>query len=169
MKQVIIAMLLGLSVPAVVSAQAAKKAEAAAPEENLTVITSDKLTFENLKHYAIFEDNVVVVDPGMRILANKMTVLFDDNNKVKTIRAEGQVYIIQEDKKARADLAVYNVETQVIVLTGTPQVTQGPNVLTGDVITFFRAEGRMTVEPRSKLVIFPKDGKGGTIDPFFGK
>ena len=53
-------------------------------------------------------------------------------------------------------VAEYNVATGVITLTGEPMVTQDKNILTGDVIKFFRDENRVKVEPRSRLVIYPE-------------
>lgn len=137
---------------------------------DLTVITSDKLTFDYQQHFAYFQDNVVVVDPEMKLLADRMTVTFSGSNKVTEIKAEGRVYIIQEDKQARSDVAIYNVQQGVIVLTGKPQVTRGKDILTGDKITFWRDQNKMIVEPRARLVIHPQDGTargalgGGTRD-----
>ena len=164
MKKAILLLVLGLTF--VAGAARAQSAAAGKGEEQVTVITSEKLTFDYKKHYALFEVNVVVVDPEMKILADKMTVFFDDNNRTKTIKCEGEVYIIQDDKKAKAQQATYDVETGKIVLTGNPQITQEKNILTGDVVTFFRDDNRLLVEPRAKLVFFPN---GTSRDSFFGE
>lgn len=129
------------------------------PASDLTVITSDKLTFDYPNHFALFDGNVVVVDPQMTLYADKMTVLFSASNKVSEIKAEGKVYIVQEDKQARAEVAQYNVDQGIIVMTGKPQVTRGQDVLTGDKITFWRDQNKMLVEPRARLVINPKDNQ----------
>ncbi len=140
--------------------QAAKPASAT---EDLTVITSDKLTFDYKKHYALFEDNVVVVDPQMKLMSERMTVTFNESNKVESIRAEGKVVIVQEDKTANSDLALYNVDTGEIVLTGHPTVTRGKDVLRGEKITFWRDENRMRVEKGATLFL-QNAGKGGKGD-----
>lgn len=126
---------------------------------DLTVITSDKLTFDYSDRFSLFEGNVVVVDPKMKLYADKMTVLFSVSNKISEIKAEGKVYIVQDDKRARSDVAMYNVDQGIIVLTGKPQVTRGDDILTGDKITFWRNENKMLVEPRARLVINPQDGQ----------
>lgn len=126
--------------------------------DNLTVITSDKLTFDYQKQYALFEKNVVVVDPEMRLYADRMTVRFGADNRLSEIKAEGHVHIVQEDKEARSELAIYNLLQGVIILTGKPQVTRGQDVLTGDKITFWRNENRMIVEPRARLVLQSEPG-----------
>lgn len=133
--------------------------EAAASGSELTVITSDKLTFDYPNHFALFDGNVVVVDPQMTLYADKMTVLFSLSNRVSEIKAEGKVYIVQQDKQARADVAQYNVDQGIIVMTGKPQVNRGQDILTGDKITFWRDQNKMLVEPRARLVINPKDSQ----------
>jgi lipopolysaccharide export system protein LptA len=139
-------------------APAAAAQPAAPAEEQLTVITSDKLTFDYKNHFALFEQNVVVVDPQMRITADKMTVNFDDKNKVRLIKAEGRVVIVQEDKQAKSAEAVYDVDQGTVVLTGQPEVTRGHDVLTGRSITFWRDQNRMKVDSDVRLKIFPQGG-----------
>lgn len=129
-------------------------------EDNLTVITSDKLTFDYQKQFALFEQNVVVVDPEMRLYADRMTVRFGSDNRVTEIKAEGRVHIIQEDKEARSESAIYNLAQGVIILTGKPQVTRGQDILTGDKITFWRDQNRMIVEPRARLILQSESGSG---------
>lgn len=126
---------------------------------DLTVITSDKLTFDYTERFALFDGNVVVVDPQMKLYADKMTVVFSVSNRISEIKAEGKVYIVQDDKRARSDVAQYNVDQGIIVLTGKPQVTRGEDILTGDKITFWRNDNKMLVEPRARLVINPQDGQ----------
>jgi lipopolysaccharide export system protein LptA len=124
-------------------------------DDKVTVITSDRLTYDYAKHYALFEQNVVVTDPQLKILADRLMVIFDEGGKAKSVKAEGQVYLIQADKKAKAETAVYDVSTGEIVLTGRPQVSRGRDTLTGDKITFWRNENRMKCEPKARLVIYP--------------
>ena len=148
------------------AARAADPAPAApAPakaDADMTVITSERLTFDYQKHFALFEENVVVTDPQLRILADRLTVLFDGSNKAQSVRAEGNVFLTQEDKKAKADLATYDVASGEIVLTGNPQVTRGQDVLTGDKITFWRNDNRMKVDRRAKLMLYP-DGSSKSV------
>lgn len=134
---------------------------------DVTVITSEKFTFDYSKQYALFERDVVVVDPRMKIYADKMTVLFDDNNKAKNIKAEGNVIIIQEDKRARGAVAEYKVEAGEVSLTGNPMITSGKNIFTADEIKFWRDDNRMEGKPKSRLVIYP-DGDASR-DRLFGE
>lgn len=140
---------------------AAEKKAATDSSSDVTVITSEKLTFDYLKQFALFEKDVVVVDPKMKIYADTMLVIFSADNKAKSIKAEGNVIIIQDDKRARAAVAEYKIDVGEITLTGEPMVTSGRNILTAEVIKFWRDDNRMECKPRSRLVIYPDDDSSG--------
>ena len=101
-------------------AQAALEDDGRALEasDDATVITADKLTFDYIKKFALFENNVVVNDPRMQMSASRLTIVFDEDGGAQTIKAEGKVLLTQEDKKARADVATYDVVSGRIVLAG---------------------------------------------------
>ncbi len=128
----------------------------AAPDA--TVVTADKLTFDYIQKFALFENNVVVNDPRLQLSANKLTIIFTEEGGAQTIKAEGKVLLTQGDKKARSDVATYDVVTGKIVLAGgPPQVMQGRNILEGEVITFWRDEQRLECKPRARLVVYSED------------
>jgi len=122
----------------------------------VTVITSENLVFEHLKGYAEFEENVVVTDPSMTLTADYMKVWFDEDNEVKIIEAKGHVYIRQQDTEAWAGRAEYLLKDAKIVLREKPKMTRGKDLLTGEVMTFYRDENKMVVNHRTRLVFFPK-------------
>jgi len=123
-----------------------------------TVVTADKLTFDYIKKFALFENNVLVNDPRLQMSADRLTIIFTEDGGAQTIKAEGQVLLTQGEKKARADVATYNVVTGKIVLAGgPPQVMQGRNILEGEVITFWRDQQKLECKPRARLVIYSED------------
>lgn len=123
-----------------------------------TVITADKLTFDYLQKFALFENNVLVNDPRLQLSANRLTVIFTESGGAQTIKAEGKVLLTQGDKKARGDVATYDVVSGRIVLAGgPPQVMQGRNILEGEVITFWRDQQRVECKPRARLVVYSDD------------
>ena len=131
-----------------------------------TVVTADKLTFDYIKKFALFENNVLVNDPRMLLSANRLTIIFTEDGGAQTIKAEGKVLLTQGDKKARADLATYDVVSGRIVLAGgPPQVMQGRNILEGEVITFWRDQQQVECKPRARLVIYTDEL--GEADSFF--
>lgn len=155
-------MMLGLAVAAACAAVAAepeaKAKTKASSGDDVTVITSDRLTFDYNARRAMFEQNVIVTDPEMQLAADKMTVQFDENGKVTFIKAEGRVTITQADKTAQSGLATYDVQSGKIILAVKPRVTQGRDTLEAEVITFWRDENRMVCQPQARLVIYPEKG-----------
>lgn len=149
------------------AAAGGEAAAAAAEEDPVTVITSDRLTFDAKERVALFEHNVLVTDPKMQLAADKLTVQFDDKGQAKTIKAEGRVTITQLDRTAQSEAASYDVPTGKIVLTGKPRVTRGRDVLEGEVITYWRNEDRMICQPGARLLIYPAEG--GVKDQFRGE
>lgn len=149
------------------SAAVADGAERGSAMDAVTVITSEKLTFDYKKQYALFENDVLVTDPEMQLAADKLTVIFDAKGKARSIKAEGRVTIRQTDKTAQAGLATYDFETGKIVLAIKPRVTRGRDTLEGELITFWRDQNRMICQPQARLVIYPE--KGGVKDQLFGE
>ena len=147
-------------------ARAADKTASADGAEEVTIITSDKLTADYKQHFALFEGNVVVTDPQMQLTSERLTVTFDANNKIKTLKADGKVNIRQTDKLAKAETATYDIESGKVVLSGKPRVMRGKDMLEGDEITMFRNESRILVHPRARLVVYPE--RGGAREQFFG-
>lgn len=125
---------------------------------NETVITSKRLTFDYRNHYALFEEDVVVTDPSVKILADKLTVLFDEENSAKTIVGTGNVRIVQTDKNAVCEKAVYQVKAGRLDLSGNPVLRRGKDVLKGKVITFWRDQEKMEGED-VQLVIQYESGR----------
>ena len=106
----------------------------------------------------MFENNVLVNDPRLQLSANRLTVIFTESGGAQTIKAEGKVLLTQGDKKARGDVATYDVVSGRIVLAGgPPQVMQGRNILEGEVITFWRDQQRVECKPRARLVVYSED------------
>lgn len=155
---------LGAGLPARAALEDDGRALEASPDA--TVVTADKLTFDYIKQFALFEGNVVVNDPRLQLSANKLWITFTEDGGAQTIKAEGKVLMTQADKKARSDVATYDVATGRIVLAGgPPQMMQGRNILEGEVITFWRDQQRLECKPRARLVVYSED-YGGTDDFF---
>ena len=113
--------------------------------EEMTVITSDKLLYDYRNQFAVFDDNVVVVDPQMKLTADKLTVRFDKNNQIQFIEARGQVYIEQAARgfTARAELVTYHVKEGKIVMEDSPQVVREGKILQGGKITYWRFQDKL--------------------------
>ncbi len=124
-----------------------------------TIITAKRLDFDYARFIAVFEGNVVVVDPQVRMEADRMNVVFEGSNAVKSVTATGRVRLWQDDKVATCQRAVYVARAGEVVLRGDAVLTRGNDKVFGDEITFWLFEDRMTSTP-GRLVIGPQAGGG---------
>ena len=127
-----------------------------------TTITSDKLVFDYDDGYALFDGNVIVKDVDLQLTCKKLKVRFEETGKVSWLEADGAVIIQQDDKRATAEKVMHDVTSGEFVLTGSPKVYRGTDMLQGETIRYWRGDNRMVCEPRAKLTVHI-DG-GSSID-----
>ncbi|NLB55251.1 MAG: hypothetical protein GX811_05715 [Lentisphaerae bacterium] len=133
-----------------------------------TVITSTRLTYDKEKGFALFDENVVVEDPQLKMKCASLKIEFDADDNVVLLEAEGDVVMAQDDKIAIGDRARYDVIEGKVSLAGNPKVRRGGHEISGDTIVFWRNDNRMLVEPNARVKIMTGDEKHGGLS-FFAK
>ncbi|MCE9614186.1 MAG: hypothetical protein K8T26_07910 [Lentisphaerae bacterium] len=123
-----------------------------------TTINAKSLSFDYKRYTAVFEGNVVVVDPQVKMEADRLNVIFEGSNEVKSVAASGHVRLWHEDKTATCDRAIYVSRSGEVILRGDATLRRGDDRVMGDEITFWLNEDRMTCTP-GRLVIGPQDSK----------
>lgn len=124
-------------------------------EPQTTITCKGNLEMDYEKNVAFFHEDVRVEDPRMTMTANEMTVYFTGESKtIEKVVAIGDVHFKKDDKTAKAREAVYTALDGKVVLTGDPKVKKGQDVMSGEKITFFRDDRRMTIEPAAKLILY---------------
>ena len=133
-----------------------------AEKSDIVHITSDKLISYNKGGYAEFIGNVTATQKETIITADRIKVIFKkdlantgslsvNEESISKIIANGNVKIKFDNRVAVTQQAVYNTKTKVLVLTGDgSRITSGKNTISGEIITFYRADGRLNVESGSK-------------------
>ena len=133
-----------------------------AEKSDIVHITSDKLISYNKGGYAEFIGNVTATQKETIITADRIKVIFKkdlanagslsvNEESISKIIANGNVKIKFDNRVAVTQQAVYNTKTKVLVLTGDgSRITSGKNTISGEKITFYRADGRLNVESGSK-------------------
>ncbi len=143
--------------------------ESAGPETAKIQITAQRLVSNLSDKEAEFIGDVTAWQGDTRITADSLKVFFgkvsDDENTPPTqslekLVATGNVEIKFDNRVAVAQQAVYITAQRLMVLTGPgAMVTDGENTISGETITFYRDDGRFTVEGgaggRVKAVILP--------------
>jgi lipopolysaccharide export system protein LptA len=129
-------------------------------EKNATIVTSGRLDFDNIKHTAVFSDNVHVRDSEGDMWADKMVVHFDPKSrKLKKLISTGKkVIIVTEGKRSLSRMAVYTAQDGKIVLTGNPRITQGRNTYGAEKIIIFKGSERTIFEPKARLILYSEEG-----------
>jgi lipopolysaccharide export system protein LptA len=144
------------------------KKSAKKPESGPITVTSLRLTYTDNQRDAHYEGDVVANGTGFRATANEMNVYFSYNTqtqekqllnstgKVERMVAQGDVVIQEPGRRANGQTLVYTTSDDKFVLTGGPpsifDAERGK--ITGDSLTFFRADDRVLVvgEARTPVV-----------------
>lgn len=111
---------------------------------NSTLISSKTMSFDNTRRKAVFHGDVVVKDPGLTILADSMTIIFDATNTPEMVTASGRVKILQPDRVAVCTQAVYSVKSGLLVLTGSPVLIRPGSQMTAKRMVFNRNEEKVS-------------------------
>lgn len=124
-------------------------------------ITAQQLEVLQQQRQSIFTGNVVAKQGEMTLYAEKLIVFLQQNqDQIERLDAVGGVRVLQLDRIATAEKAVFHQIEETLVLTGNAEVTQGENKISGDEITLYLKENRTLIKSsdngRVKAVIVPE-------------
>lgn len=136
-------------------------AEPATGKVSKTTITADTMSYDYKRSIAIFQDNVIVIDPQLRLEADALTVLFGSTNEIKSVTAVGNVRIKSDDKAATCNKAIYLAQPGEILLTGDARLMRNNDTLEGKQITFWLNEERVLCKP-GRLIIYSDQERSET-------
>lgn len=146
-------------------------AETTETEAKRIHITSQRLISDQSGNVAEFIGEVQAIQGDTSIRADSLKIFFSKKSdggeasaaqSLDKLVATGNVEIKFDNRLAVARQAVYITAQRVLTLHGPgASVTSGENTITGKTITFYRADGRFTVEGgtngRVNAVILPKE------------
>lgn len=115
-------------------------------------VTSQRLEANDLAGYFIFEGDVQAQQGDVYIYADKLTVYYTDseNKEIDRVIAETDVRIVQLQRIATGQKAIFFQQQGRVELTGDPRVVQGENVVEGEKIVVFLNDNRSIVEGGKK-------------------
>jgi lipopolysaccharide export system protein LptA len=125
------------------------------PSPSPIEITGDMMVTDSQVHAAVFSGNVTATQGDTRLTADKLTIFYKSDssaestgaNDIERLEALGHVRILFDNKLAVSNQAVYIIEERKLVLEGPEsKVVSGQDEITGSKITFYRDDGRMTLE-----------------------
>jgi lipopolysaccharide export system protein LptA len=140
-------------------------------------IEADRLDVQEQNQTATFEGNVVVVQGTSKLQTNKLTIFYEKGGdqkaaqaapqgdvvtgrQIKRLEADGNVIVTSGEQKATGNRGVFNMATNKAQLIGNVVVTQGPNVLKGDILHVDLTTQTSRVESTNN---------GGRVQGVFGK
>jgi len=123
-------------------------------------ITAQKLELIQQQRQSIFTGDVVAKQGDMTLSADKLTVfLLENQDQIDRLEAVGTVKVVQFDRVATADRAIFYQLEEKLVLSGHAVVVQDNNKVSGDEIEIYLKENRSVIKSskssRVKAVIIP--------------
>ncbi|MGA1875543.1 MAG: lipopolysaccharide transport periplasmic protein LptA [bacterium] len=130
------------------------------PGEIRIFITADQVEFDPQKGIATYTGNVTVKQNDATLYADFIEVhLIEGGKDIDSIKAHGNIKVVQEDKIITAEEGIYNHRERIVVLTGNPVTRQGNNWITGDKITYFWDQGKAFIEGNVKATVAVEEKK----------
>jgi len=83
-----------------------------------TVITSEKIDYDNREGVILFDDNVYVDDPQFAMRSDRLLVFMEGTNDVSQVMAIGHVTFSNEMRSATCSKAVFTKKDGQVVMTG---------------------------------------------------
>lgn len=110
-------------------------------------VRSDRLEAEQQMNRITFSGEVVAAQGDVTIYADEMVLYYlPDSRDIEQMESFGDVRIVQGERVATAQKAVYRSTEGRIVLTGSPKVHRGQSFIEGDEIIFFLDEKKSLVK-----------------------
>lgn len=122
-------------------------------------IESDKLEVREAENLAVFTGNVSVTQGPTILKSGTMTVYYakdggsaaTGSSNIERLEVDGKVYVKSDKQVATGDRGVFDMKTEVLVLSGNEVVlSEGNNVLRGCKLTVQMKTGRAQVDGCSK-------------------
>lgn len=132
---------------------------------NLPVeVTAQHLEARKQERQAIFTGDVVAKQGDLTLYCDTLTVFsLPEGEQIDRMEAAGHVRVVQLDRIATADLAIYRQQAGTLQLIGNANVHQGQNQVSGDEIIVYLQEDRSVVKSketgRVRAVLFPEQKK----------
>ena len=120
-------------------------------------VTSETFSVNQTDGTATFSGDVVIAQGEMRLSAAEVRVEYatGDQRRIDRLIATGGVTLASGKDAAEAREAEYSVAEGVVILRGDVLLTQGPNAISGQVLTVDLATGTGKMEGRVRTILNP--------------
>lgn len=142
----------------------------AAPVKGDTQITSSRMEYDYSRSSIIFEENVKVQNPEYSMTCERLIVMLNSTNDVQWIKATKNVILVNGDRSAKCEEAIYTKVDGKVEMTGREVIVQrAKDRMTGTKITIWLNEERVECIPARMILqdanVNTKKGGAGNILP----
>lgn len=119
-------------------------------------VEADSLAVNNTDGSAVFTGNVDVTQGEMRLTAAEVKVEYGADGKgISKLHATGGVTLANPSDAAKAQEAVYTIDSGTVVMTGDVLLTQGDSTMAGQKLTIHLKDGTGVMEGRVSTTFVP--------------
>ncbi len=111
-------------------------------------VVSDTMEVDSDRKLITFSGDVVAKEDFL-VCSERLYIHYTGRDEVKQMIAEGNVRIVQGQKGAKGDRAVYNRDKRVVVITGSAEAIECGDMVKGDKITLYLDTNDVLVEADS--------------------
>jgi len=117
-------------------------------------ILSDTVEANQKQNTIIFKGNVVAKQEDITLYTNTLVVINEpETKKIKEVQAIGNVKIVQQERRATSQKAIFFQNDNKVILEGDVVIREGDNVIRGEKVTYYLNEEKSIIE----------GGKGGRV------
>jgi lipopolysaccharide export system protein LptA len=109
-------------------------------------IQADRLDFDRVKNTATFEGNVQLKRNDLTLTCDRLTATWTPDGALTGLDLQGHLTLKSATLEARAERARLTDPQGELLLTGQPELTRGPDRLTGELIRVWPETGRVVIE-----------------------
>ena len=119
-------------------------------------MTANNLSIIQSSNSAIFEGSAYVAQGSLRLSADKIEVIYDqETNEVTTIEATGNVLFTNGEDIAEAKNAIYKTNDGLLGMTGDVMLIQGKSTISGDALEMNILENTANFSGNVKTTLAP--------------
>ena len=122
-------------------------------------ITSKTMEADNKRNMVTFKGDVVVKQEDIVIFSDTMKVSYESQGGINKVEASGNVKMSQENRVATGKKLVFYNPEQKIVMTGSPKIWQGDNLISCEKVTVLLEDDKIVFEGKVDSIIYPRSLK----------
>jgi lipopolysaccharide export system protein LptA len=119
-------------------------------------ITSKTMEADNKRNMVTFKGDVVVKQEDIVIFSDTMKVSYEPKGGINKVEASGNVKMSQENRIATGKKLVFYNPEQKIVMTGSPKIWQGDNLISCEKVTVLLEDNKIIFEGKVDSIIYPR-------------